>query len=173
LSGIFSILNNECGTMFKPLVDFDHQFMSTSPILPKSACVYQRSLAMGPILIEDLGTIRFISIPLGGAPIWVREQWVGLEIPCLLTYDGVPLNLGGTIRDVETGFVVFDYPGYIVLQVHALEVLERKSPEAVEYWRSRGCPETPSALFIFNRESAEVVKPVKSHEEFSRQFNDS
>jgi len=128
---------------------------------------------MRQIHIEDLGTIRFISTPLGGAPISVREQWVGLEMPCLFTHDGVPPNPGDTNRDVETGFVVPDYPGYIVLQVHALEALKKKSLEAVEYWRSRGFPQTPSALFIFDHNSAEVVKPVKNRNEFWRQFYDS
>ncbi len=128
---------------------------------------------MRQIQMEDLGTIRFTAVPRGGAPLEIREQWVGLEVPCLFTHDGVPPNPGDTNRDVETGLEVPDYPGYIVLQVHALEALEKKSPEAVEYWQSRGFPHAPFALFIFDHNCAEVVKPVRTREEFWQSFNDA
>lgn len=87
-------------------------------------------------------------------------------MPCLFSHDGVPPNPGDTTRDVETGFKVPDYPGYIVLQVHALEALEKKSPEAVEYWQDHGFPHAPFALFLFDHNCAEVVKPVKTRQEF-------
>lgn len=128
---------------------------------------------MRQIQMEDLGTIRFTAVPRGGAPLQIRKQWVGVEVPCLFSHDGVPPNPGDTARDVETGLEVPDYPGYIVLQVHALEALERKSPEAVEYWQGRGFPNHPFALFLFDHNSAEVVKSLKTRREFWQQFMDA
>jgi hypothetical protein len=123
--------------------------------------------------MEDLGTIRFTAVPRGGAPLSIREQWVGVEVPCLFSHDGVLPNPGDTTRDVETGLEVPDYPGYIVLQVHALEALEKKSPEAVEYWQSLGFPHHPFALFLFDHSSAEVVRPVRTRKEFWQHINDA
>lgn len=128
---------------------------------------------MRQIQMEDLGTIRFTSVPRGGAPLQIREQWVGVEVPCLFSHDGVPPNEGDTTHDVETGLEVPDYPGYIVLQTHAIEALQRKSPEAAEYWMERGFPNHTFALFLFDHNSAEVVKPVKTREEFWQCFNDA
>ncbi len=123
------------------------------------------------VQMEDLGLIRFTSVPRGGAPLWVREKWIGVEVPCLFSHDGVP-NVGESNRDVETGLEVPDYPGYIVLQTHALEALRRKSPEAAEYWDGCGFPNHEFALFLFEIGSAEVVRPVLTRQEFWRHHTD-
>ncbi len=128
---------------------------------------------MRQIKMEDLGTIRFTTAPRGGAPLEIREQWVGIEVPCLFSHDGVPPNPGDTTHDVETGVEVPDYPGYIVFQVDALEALKKKSQKAVKYWQSRGFPQHPFALFLFDLSSAEVVKPIKTHKEFWQKLNDA
>lgn len=125
---------------------------------------------MRQVKIEDLGMIRFISAPRGGAPLSIREKWIDIEVPCLFSHDGVPPNSGDTIRDVETGFEVSDYPGYIVLQTYAIAALQQKCPEAAEYWMERGFPNSDYALFLFNFDSAEVVKPVKTREDFWQCF---
>ena len=36
---------------------------------------------MGDDVSKTSRTIRIISIPPGEAPLWVREKWVGLELP--------------------------------------------------------------------------------------------
>lgn len=128
---------------------------------------------MRQVTMEDLGTIRFTSVPRGGAPTWVRAEWVGLEVPCLFSHDGIPPNKGDITRDVETGLEVPDYPGYIVLQAHAIVALEQKSPEAAEYWMERGFPDHPYAQFLFDLNSAEIVKPVMTRREFWERFSDA
>lgn len=127
---------------------------------------------MRQIQMEDLGTIRFTTVPRGGAPLEIREQWVGVEVLCLYSHDGVSIE-GDTMRDVETGLEVPDYPGYAVLQTHAIEVLKRKSPKAAKWWVEHGFPNHPFALFLFDRNSAEVLKPVKTRQEFWQCFNDA
>lgn len=128
---------------------------------------------MRQIQMEDLGMIRFTSVPRGGAPLQIRQQWIGVEVPCLFSHDGVPPNEGDSMRDVETGFEVPDYPGYIVLQTHAIEALQWKSPEAAGYWMDRGFPSSEKALFLFDHDSAEVIRPVRTRQEFWRCFNDA
>lgn len=127
---------------------------------------------MRQIKIEDLGIIRFTSVPTGGATFPIREQWVGVEVPCLYSHDGTLYEDGGLLN-VETGLEVPDYPGYVVLQTQALEALEEKSIEAAEYWIERGFPNHPFALFLFDLASAEVLKPVMTRKEFWQQFNDA
>jgi hypothetical protein len=127
---------------------------------------------MRRVQIEDLGTICFTAAPRGAAPIQIREQWIGVEVPCLFSHDGVPRE-GDRTQDVATGLDVPDYPGYVVLQILAIEILRQKSPEAAEYWGELGFPNHATALFLFDHDSAEVVKPVKTRTEFWQSFNDA
>lgn len=124
------------------------------------------------VQIEDLGVIRFIAPPSGSAPLAIREAWIGVEAPCLFSHDGKPQQ-GDTMHDVMHGFDVPDYPGYILLQVHALEALAEKSPAAVRFWKEHGFPNHQFALFLFSHESAEIVKPVPTREEFFRRYADA
>jgi len=123
------------------------------------------------VCLEDLGVIRFTSVPRGGAPLWVRQQWVGVEVPCLFSHDGVSSE-GESNHEVETGLEIPDYPGYIVLQTHAIEALRQKSPEAAQYWERIGFPNHQFALFLFEIGSAEVVRPVPTRKEFWERYAD-
>jgi hypothetical protein len=125
------------------------------------------------VKVEDLGLIRFTQVPQGGAPIEVREQWIGIEVSCLFTHDGIPLDSGDRTIDAATGFQVPDYPGYIVLQEDAIQALHRKPPEAAAWWKDHGFPQHSFGIFLFNLNSAEVLKPVMTRKEFWRQFNDA
>ena len=121
---------------------------------------------------EDLGIIRFTSAPKGGAPIKIREEWIGIEVPCLFSNDGTTREGKGP-RDVISNLDVPDYPGYIVLQGMAIEALREKSPEAAKYWNSLGFPNDAFAIFLFSLESAEVVKPIMTRTEFWQRYIDA
>ena len=127
---------------------------------------------MKPFDPRDLGIIRFTSTPHGGAPTDIREQWVGIEVQCLYSYSGKP-NPGESIRDVATGQPIPDYPGFVVLQAHALDALRNKSPEAALYWEKLGFPISPAHLFLFDLACATVVKPPLTREEFWRRYADA
>lgn len=124
------------------------------------------------VKLEDLGTIRFTSVPKGGAPISIREQWIDVEVPCLFSHDGTTQEGEGQ-RDVISGLDIPDYPGYIVLQTMAIDALREKSPEAADYWNGIGFPNHDFALFIFSLESAEVMKPVTTRAEFFKHYADA
>ena len=127
---------------------------------------------MPDLRLDDLGLIRFVSIPKGDAPDWVRSAWIGVEVTCLFSHDGIPFDKGG-VYNVVSGLEIPEYPGYIVFQTHALEALRKKSPEAARYWSKLGFPLYDSALFLFSLESAEVVKPVLTREELWKRFGNA
>jgi hypothetical protein len=124
-----------------------------------------------------LGTsrIRIIAIPPGEAPAWVREQWVGLELP-----------LAQRSRDARSRrvFGVLSWPrslfawwfamlrgragreaGYAVRVMDALAVLEKKSPEAAAWWRAN-VPhmQSPLRCLFFAGSVCQVL------DEFERRF---
>lgn len=98
------------------------------------------------------GEIRITKIPAGEAPLWVREEWVGLVIPvgeiCALELaDGEPWQNDPRKK-------------YIVPQAQALVILERKSPKAAVWFKEHGCS-PPVGCFAFNLNEAETVGSLK------------
>jgi hypothetical protein len=100
------------------------------------------------------GRIRIVAVPMGEAPQWVREKWVGLELPLAL----------GNARNVHTfgiltgprGFLAALWRvltghstrrrGYAVEVAAAMAALERVHPDAAAWWRTNA-----SHLFIRKR----------------------
>ncbi len=107
------------------------------------------------------GVIRIVSTPLGEAPLQIQNQWVGIEIPCLFHHSDADI-IEKENSGVISGLKDDDYDGYVVYQDHAIAALRQKSPETADHWNKIGFPEDSTALFIFNEESVEVVRPVKS-----------
>ena len=126
---------------------------------------------MRQVNLEDLGVVRFTSVPKGDAPLKIRQKWVGVEVPCLFSHDGVPQE-GDRLHDVVSGMEIPDYPGYIILQAMAIEELKKKSPFAATWWKKHGFPHHPIAIFLFSLESAEVVKSVMTRTEFFQRYAD-
>jgi hypothetical protein len=93
-------------------------------------------------------SVRIIGVPPGEAPLWVREKWVGLELP---------LTRYPTARDTFT-FGVLSQPVSCLAQFWAVEVLERSSPEAAAWWREHA-PQylAPKRYLVFHENVCEVV----------------
>lgn len=71
--------------------------------------------------------IRIISRPEGGAPEYIRDEWIGLMLP----------RLGRNthpISDVMTHELVGMTGGYTVRLDDALEILGKKSQSARHWW---------------------------------------
>lgn len=102
-----------------------------------------------------LGLIEITSIPEGEAPLWVRQAWVGLILPCDSTCG---------VREVKG--VISKKPsdknkyGFAVPQAAALKVLEKKDPHAVDFWRREGFPKRGEFFFFVDQE-AKIVSGVK------------
>lgn len=87
--------------------------------------------------------IEITSRPLGEAPEWVRDQWVGLRLPLLQAKPGRFAGFGvlsgprsllvDLLRQLLSQTEVHD--GYLVPAAEAIELLAEQSPDAAAWWR--------------------------------------
>src|SRR3981189_3195245 len=92
-------------------------------------------------------SVRIIAVPPGEAPLWVREKWVGLELP-LLRWRAAGTFIGfGAVSGPRTCLAQIwallrgrshRIYGFAVDASRAVEILARASPEAATWWRERG-----------------------------------
>jgi hypothetical protein len=123
--------------------------------------------------------IRIIAIPPGEAPPWVREQWVGLELPLAQlsrrarsrTVFGVLSGPRGQLARwlaILTGRARRE-SGYAVSVSDAVAVLEGKSPEAAAWWRTNVPDMTsPFRCFLFSESVCQVLDDTQSADRFGR-----
>jgi hypothetical protein len=112
---------------------------------------------------EQTSIVRVTSVPPGEAPLWVREQWVGLELPIYgpaipRTYRTVgvvtgPSSLPGLL------FAILHHrskktPGYAVNGEAALVALEKASPDAAAWWRANAPGFFRAGRYVVFHESA-------------------
>jgi len=88
--------------------------------------------------------IRITSVPKGEAPLWVREKWVGLELPTMGPARARIYRTVGTVTGPisRLGLLVAflrgrskKTSGYLVSGEAALMALTEVSPEAAAWWR--------------------------------------
>lgn len=106
------------------------------------------------------GFIRIISAPRGEAPLWVRQAWIGLELPLAapavvdLPTTGVLSGrrlwnrMLGMLRLAPTQQMA----GYLVDRATAVNLLHCHAPEAAAWWRAN-VPEAmrrDSTCFLFD-----------------------
>ena len=96
--------------------------------------------------------IRIIATPAGQAPLWVREKWVGLELPLALgagrhgrflssgVLDGSPTLLGFLGRLFRGRVSVSK--GFAVEIGAAIAILGASHPDAANWWKTN----TPDAI---------------------------
>ena len=108
--------------------------------------------------------IRIVALPPGEAPQWVREAWIGLELPTEAergVYRAIGVSSGLSFldqlwRSIAGKGEMID--GYVVEARRAVEILAAANPAAAAWWRQN----TPQLLaqnrrFIFNKDVCEVV----------------
>jgi hypothetical protein len=89
--------------------------------------------------------IRIARIPSGEAPSWVREKWVGLELP-LANHDQGPRDAytSGVLSGPRNRLIAAWWgllgrlqqkSGYAVDAQEALAILEKSAPDAAFWWR--------------------------------------
>ncbi len=96
--------------------------------------------------------LKIIGIPPGQAPEWVRKEWMGLELPIeenapkpeesiqLGVRGGKPENLGG----------------YPIRTSDAISALNKKSPQAAEWWK-QNVPLNAVPRLIFKKDICELI----------------
>ena len=111
--------------------------------------------------------VRIIRRPDGEAPEWVRDAWIGLELPLLepdpLTYRIVggiltmPKNLIGYWLGVLAGRSRL-VTGYLVDAHRAVQLVETRNPTAAVWWRTQaGATVQPGQGFIFDLPACERI----------------
>jgi hypothetical protein len=110
-------------------------------------------------------SVRVVAVPPGEAPLWVREQWVGLELPLarrarastLPTVGALsgPKSIVGQCFAFLSGRTARE-TGYVVRVVDALAVLEKSSPEAAHWWLTHASHlVSRNRLFVFQENVCE------------------
>jgi hypothetical protein len=110
--------------------------------------------------------VLIVSVPPGEAPLWVREKWVGLELP--LRYSApktcfcfgilsAPSTWWGLLWGMLRGRAE-RVSGYVVEAGPAVDILERSSPEAAAWWRENAPQHlAPKRCLVFNDFACRVV----------------
>lgn len=113
--------------------------------------------------------IRIIAIPPGEAPQWVREKWVGLELPLAQrSRSARPRRVFGVVSAPRTWLArwlgilrggVGRESGYAVQVLQAIAELEKASPEAAAWWRTN-LPHLlkPWRFFLFAESVCQVLE---------------
>lgn len=94
--------------------------------------------------------IKIIAVPPGGAPEWVRKEWVGLEMPIEVPGPGLQMGVKGTAPQ--------NLGGYHVQFDKAMAVLEGKSPKAAKWWQENvPFGFTDKDTFVFKSDVCEFI----------------
>lgn len=122
---------------------------------------------MGDDMSNTNRTIRIVGVPPGEAPFWVREQWVGLELP--LTRHPAPraFYAFGVLSSPRTWLPqlweivrgrVARIQGSPVESVRAVDILAASSPAAAAWWREN-TPDLirPRRYFLFHEQVCQLI----------------
>ena len=120
---------------------------------------------------ETASSLQITQVPPGEAPLWVREQWVGLVLP-LAQRRQSPLAFltSGVVSGPKTGLSrlaalltgrLKRESGYRVDTQAAVAILAGRRPEAAAWWRENA-PHVlrPGRYFVFHRDAGHVL-PAK------------
>jgi hypothetical protein len=111
--------------------------------------------------------VRIIAVPPGEAPLWVREKWVGLELPLKPWASAKSFHAFGVLSGPRSylpqlwamlrGRTKQIY-GFPVEAALAVDILQTSSPVAAAWWREN-TPQLilPKRYMLFNAEVCEVV----------------
>ena len=114
-------------------------------------------------------SVRIIAVPPGEAPLWVREKWVGLDLPLLhrppaRTFIGI-----GAVSGPRSGLAQIwallrgrsqRIYGFVVDASRAVDILDHASPEAAAWWRENAAELIlPRRGLIFHAEVCKTPAP--------------
>ena len=117
--------------------------------------------------------VRIVRAPIGEAPQWVREAWIGLELPVVSprkrAFSTVGILTGPTtflasiwaLRSGKTPRV----SGYVVRSDDAIRLLAPHNPEAAGWWRDNAPAfARRRRLFLFDAPACQLIwDPAPSH----------
>jgi hypothetical protein len=112
-------------------------------------------------------SVRIVGIPPGEAPLWVREKWVGLELP-LLRWTSAGTFVGFEAVSGPRTFLAQTWAmfrgradrihGFTVDASRAVNILGQASPKAAAWWRENAAEFIlPGRGLIFHAEACETI----------------
>jgi hypothetical protein len=122
--------------------------------------------AVGADVTKTDWTVRIVAAPPGEAPLWVRQKWVGLDLP-VARYSAHGKFLGLGVLSMPRSWLAQWMAvargraqliaGYAVEAVPAVGILSVTSPEAAAWWREN-TPHliAPNRYLIFHEEVCRV-----------------
>lgn len=111
--------------------------------------------------------IRIVAVPPGEAPLWVRQKWVGLDLP-VMRYAAHRKFLAFGVLSIPHSWPVQwaallrgraeRVAGYAVEAAPALGILAKASPEAAVWWRENA-PHliAPKRYLVFHEEVCRIA----------------
>ena len=123
--------------------------------------------------MKQVGAVRIVRAPIGEAPVWVRQAWIGLTLPL------APSARSGRWRSVGVlsgprSFVGFllawitgrteIIEGYPVMAAEAVDRLSHQNAEAAAWWREHA-PHLlrPRGVFLFDTPACDPVDMELGH----------
>ena len=98
--------------------------------------------------------VKIIAVPPGQAPEWVRQRWIGAEIPLYGSPEGYDGELSGVMDGTPSSE---NAGGYDVLVEDALTALEQLSQEAANWWRNEWPMYGFINHFVFAKHVCELI----------------
>jgi hypothetical protein len=112
------------------------------------------------------GLVRVVRRPEGEAPEWVRDAWIGLELPLLDAEPHTAMTMG-VLSTPRTRLGWWwaglrgrhqRITGYAVPADVAVRLVEARNPTAAIWWRANvGWSVRPGAAFLFDLPACERV----------------
>ena len=100
--------------------------------------------------------VKIIKRPEGGAPVWVRDAWMGVEFPILV--DGtLELQNEALAKDVVTGEVVIRHDVVRVSGREALKALEKVNEAAARWWYVHTLIYDYDRTLLFGRDECQLL----------------
>lgn len=111
--------------------------------------------------------VEIVALPNGEAPVWVRQNWIGLRLP-LATQGMYEGEVDGVVSGRRSRFSRWLHriagpnqvmSGYLIHAASAIQILGRKDQSAANWWREN----TPDLLnideyLVFEAEVCRLVK---------------
>ena len=115
-------------------------------------------------------TIRVINVQAGTYPQWVRNAWLGCELPCIAgveemltaTNSITPKDLLEVVDDAtQQEEPEYKITGFLVRRDTALTILRKKLPAAALWYCDNNYLQ-PNSYFAFETEDVEMVETETS-----------
>lgn len=113
--------------------------------------------------MAEVTKISIVRLPTGEAPLWVREAWIGVELPIARKSNfGTFATVGVLSGPKSWGALLWHtllgrsprLTGYPVVACVAVDLLAESNPDAADWWRTNaGHLLRPGRRFVFNADA--------------------